>query len=107
MEDSDRVGVPGRAFENLRDYIDTVADFQPVFVMRDGKPVVLKRYNSFNEYFNDKNATGIDMHGQEVSLRPEDTDFDLHLYQLLVIMRAYPAILPSKTGLTISSPLKI
>ncbi len=78
MEDSDRVGVPGRAFENLRDYIDTVADFQPVFVMRDGKPVVLKRYNSFNEYFNDKNATGIDMHGQEVSLRPEDTDFDLH-----------------------------
>ena len=78
MEDSDRVGVPGRAFENLRDYIDTVANFKPVFVMRDEKPVVLKRYNSFNEYYNDKNATGIDMHGQEVSLRPENTDFDLH-----------------------------
>jgi gamma-glutamylcysteine synthetase len=78
MEDSGRIGVPVRAFDDLRDYIDTVADFQPVFVMRDGKPVLLNRYDSFNEYIIDKKASGIDVYGHEVSLTPEYTDFDLH-----------------------------
>jgi len=78
MDDNDRIGVPWRPFKDLRDYIDTVAAFQPVFVMRSGKPIVLNRYKSFKEYFNDKNATGLDIKGRKVSLKPEYDDFDLH-----------------------------
>ena len=78
MADGDRIGVPARAFKNLREYIDTVAGFQPVFVMRNGKPVVLARYGSFTEYIHSEKATGTDIHGHEICLAPEYADFDLH-----------------------------
>jgi gamma-glutamylcysteine synthetase len=78
MDDADRIGVPAKPFPDLHDYINTVAAFRPVFVMRNGQPIVLTRYRSFYEYFTSQQATGFDPHGETVSLLPEQEDFDLH-----------------------------
>ncbi len=76
--DRDRIGVPSRPFENLYEYIDTVAGFRPVFVTRDGMPIVLTGHRTFKDYFFDGSATGFDSNGCEVPLVPENEDFDLH-----------------------------
>jgi gamma-glutamylcysteine synthetase len=79
MPDKRRVGVPPRPFRDLRDYVRTVAEFRPVYVKRNGTPVVLTRYGSFHEYFLAQRPTGIDARtGQEVAIVPENGDIELH-----------------------------
>ncbi|MFW6065665.1 MAG: glutamate-cysteine ligase family protein, partial [Planctomycetota bacterium] len=51
MPETERVGVPEKRFEDLGDYVETVSGFRPVFVKREGRPVVLSEYDSFAEYF--------------------------------------------------------
>jgi gamma-glutamylcysteine synthetase len=78
MPDNGRTGVPKRPFRDMQAYIQTVAAFSPVFVFRSGKPIVLKNYQTFEEYFNHQNPSGFDMEGRKIQLKPEKTDFDLH-----------------------------
>ena len=79
MPDRSRVGVPRRPFEDLRDYVRTIAAFRPVFVKRNGTPVVLTRYRSFLEYYQTDRATGIDAkNGREVGVVPDESDIEVH-----------------------------
>lgn len=78
MPDSHRVGVPARPFEDLRDYVGTVAGLRPVYVKRAGKPILLRRYDTFASYYAQARAVGEDSQGREVSFVPEPKDIDLH-----------------------------
>jgi len=78
MPDNGRTGIPKRPFKDMRDYTQTITSFRPVFVMRSGKPIVLKDYQTFGEYFRHQSPTGFDMEGRKIALKPENADFDLH-----------------------------
>jgi gamma-glutamylcysteine synthetase len=78
MPNSNRVGVPAKCFEDIKDYVHTVANFKPVYVERHGKPIILQKYETFNEYYQTGRAVGIDADGKEVSFAPEKSDIDLH-----------------------------
>jgi gamma-glutamylcysteine synthetase len=78
MPQSDRVGVPMRPFKDLEDYVHAVSEFSPVFVKRDGIPIVPKGYETFREYCHCEKARGETPDGREVVLEPAHEDFDLH-----------------------------
>jgi gamma-glutamylcysteine synthetase len=78
MPNSSRVGVPVKPFENIKDYVHTIANFKPVYVMRNGKPIILQKYKTFDEYYRTGRAVGIDATGKEISFTPEKSDIDLH-----------------------------
>jgi len=79
MPDKRRVGVPARPFRDLRDYVRTVAGFRPVYVKRNGTPIVLTRYRSFRDYFLAERARGVDARtGEEVDIVPQRSDLELH-----------------------------
>lgn len=78
MPDTERVGIPERPFKSLQDYVHTITQLRPVYVNRTGKPIILQKYRTFEEYFNASRAVGIDSHGREVSFVPKDADIDLH-----------------------------
>jgi gamma-glutamylcysteine synthetase len=78
MPDAQRVGIPEKPFENLKDYVHTVARFRPVYVKRVRKPIVLTRYQTFEEYYHTGRAIGLDTKGREISFVPEKADIDLH-----------------------------
>lgn len=79
MPESERVGVPEEPFEDLRHYVDTVKEFQPVFVKREEKPIIVdKQYQSFEELYSADTAVGYELSGQERTFSPTESDFDLH-----------------------------
>lgn len=78
MPNSNRVGIPSKPFEDIKDYVHTIANFKPVYVTRNGKPIILKKYKTFDEYYKKVRAVGIDADGKEVSFTPEKSDIDLH-----------------------------
>ncbi len=78
MPDRNRVGVPKKPFEDLRDYVCTVARLRPVFVRRQGRPVLLRAYKSFAEYFARERAVGEDLQGAEVEVSPRKEDLEMH-----------------------------
>jgi gamma-glutamylcysteine synthetase len=79
MPEKRRVGVPARPFVDLEDYVRTVSEFRPVYVKRNGTPIVLTRYRSFREYFHDAGAVGVDaQNGKRMSVVPHIADIDLH-----------------------------
>jgi len=78
MPDSGRVGVPRKPFKDIEDYVDRIARFRPVYVVRHGEPIILKEYETFDQYYNSKRAVGIDVEGREISFIPDKRDIDLH-----------------------------
>ena len=78
MPESDRIGVPEKPFRDLRDYVETVARFSPVYVKRNGIPLVLKDYKTFAEYYAQPEAVAYDPDGNQLSVVPESADIDLH-----------------------------
>ena len=78
MPESNRVGVPQSPFKGIKDYVRTIASFRPVYVKRAGKPIVLKRYRTFAEYYSSGRAVGFDVQGRKVSFVPDKSDIDLH-----------------------------
>jgi gamma-glutamylcysteine synthetase len=78
MLDSERVGVPSHRFGDLRDYVETIARFAPVYVKRDGAPILLSKYRTLAEYFADPEPTGTALDGEEVELEPDEADLALH-----------------------------
>ncbi len=73
-----RSGVPERPYEDLDDYIRSITGLRPVYVKRDGKPVVLEGYDSFAEYFLSSEAAGRGLDGKRRPLVPRVADVDLH-----------------------------
>jgi glutamate--cysteine ligase len=78
LPDSNRVAMPLRPFRDLRDYVRTITSFKPVFVKRQGKPIVLDRYQTFGEYYLAENAVGKDIEGNIENIVPETSDIDIH-----------------------------
>ena len=78
MPDSNRVGIPLEPFEDLRHYVHTIARLRPVYVKRDGMPIVLPRYDSFEDYFSAGRPVGEDVNGHAVELAPRPEDIDVH-----------------------------
>ncbi len=73
-----RSGVPPRPFESLEDYVGQIAALRPIYVKRDGVPVLVTHYPSFHDYYHDAAAVGKDLTGKYVSLIPSRQDIDLH-----------------------------
>jgi len=78
MPDGSRVGVPPRPFNDLTDYVNAVASLRPIYVERAGRPLVLTKYETFDEYYHAGRAVGLDSDGREVSIVPAKSDIDLH-----------------------------
>jgi glutamate--cysteine ligase len=78
MVDKSRVGMPEAPFKNLKDYIYTIFSFPPIYVRRNGKPIIISRYHTFEDYYRRSRAVGLDPEGKEISLTPEESDIDLH-----------------------------
>jgi len=78
MPDSNRVGMPQKPFSGLKDYVHTIARLRPVYVKRDGQPIVLDRHRTFAEYFSSGEPIGTSLDGAEVPLSPNGDDIDLH-----------------------------
>ncbi len=78
IPEGSRVGIPERRFDTLRDYVETVAGFKPVYVKRDGEAVLVRSYDTFEQYFDGNPATGVDLEGKEIEIIPDTTDIDLH-----------------------------
>ena len=73
-----RSGVPEKPFTSTRDYVETVSRFKPVYVKRDGRPVTLRRYESFLDFYGADSATGEDLDGNPVALNPAPEDIGVH-----------------------------
>ena len=78
MPDGNCVGVPTKPFEDLRDYVHTIARLRPVYVKRNGQPIVLDRYRTFEEYYLAGQPMGTRLDGSDVPLEPQPDDIDLH-----------------------------
>lgn len=73
-----RVGVPPRPFQDLEDYVDCVTNMTPVYVKRNGYPLILQGYSSFAEYFENAEGTACNLEGKTVPVRPAPEDVELH-----------------------------
>jgi gamma-glutamylcysteine synthetase len=78
MPDSNRVGMPHSRFSNIEDYVRKISEIKPVYVLRNGKPIILEGYKTFAEYYKLARAVGRDIKGREVSFMPEESDIDIH-----------------------------
>jgi glutamate--cysteine ligase len=78
MPDSNRVGMPQSRFSNIADYVRKISNIKPVYVLRNGKPIILEGYKTFAEYYKLARAVGRDTQGREVSFAPEESDIDIH-----------------------------
>jgi len=78
MPDADRIGIPRKPFTDLKDYVAAIAGFRPVYVKREGKPVVIKDCATFLEYYQSSSVRGLDADGNEIDVVPEEADIDLH-----------------------------
>jgi gamma-glutamylcysteine synthetase len=73
-----RSGMPPRPFDDCRDYARHVAELAPVYVKRDGGPVILKDYDSFLDYAAADRARGYNPREEAVRLEPSMQDLDTH-----------------------------
>lgn len=74
-----RVGVPEAAFRDLKHYVSHISHLRPIYVKRDGQPILLTRqYEHFTDYFNDADAAGETVEGERYPLTPEMSDVSVH-----------------------------
>ena len=73
-----RVGVPVQPFEDLEDYVRTIENLAPIYVQRDGQPILLPEYKSFADYYGSHGATGRTLQGETVEVTPSPEDIRLH-----------------------------
>lgn len=73
-----RSGMPERAFTDLEEYVETVEQFAPIYVNRNGQPVLLPQFTAFGDYFASEAATGQSLDGETVALAPHIEDIRVH-----------------------------
>lgn len=76
--DDFRHGIPPRPLRDFADYVQSTVELRPVYVKREGQYLGLTHYPSFLDYFGSAAPVGRSSEGQEVKLRPETADIDLH-----------------------------
>jgi gamma-glutamylcysteine synthetase len=75
----ERVGVPPAPFADLRDYVDRISALPPIYVKRDGQPVILCRdYARFSDYFGEREALGRSVSGRPYRVTPASEDIAVH-----------------------------
>lgn len=79
MPREDRVGMPGRKPDSLADYVGHLVGLTPVYVERDGRPIMLSGCGSFAEFGESKEVLGRTAEGESVAVAPRPEDFELHL----------------------------
>lgn len=75
---SDRSGLAPREFNNLPDYLESVLDYRPIFIMRDGNPILLKDYDRFIDFYSSEFAQGETLDNEMVNIAPTEADLGLH-----------------------------
>lgn len=79
LPDSGRIGIPKNPFQDIEDYVKTIAKMSPVYVKRGDIPVGLPNYDSFWDYYKEgSNAHGINPKGKQVPLTAIPDDIDQH-----------------------------
>ncbi|TDA66983.1 MAG: hypothetical protein D9V47_11745 [Clostridia bacterium] len=74
-----RVGQISRPFSDLGDYVEHLAGFRPVYLVRDGQYLGLAHYGSFAVYWQDgAQAAAADSRGNMVPVMPRIEDWELH-----------------------------
>jgi len=73
-----RRGVPNESFTDLKHYVSTIERMKPIYVKRDGVPLLLPEFETFADYFAHASPTGRNLDGQDIALVPEPADIDLH-----------------------------
>ena len=73
-----RCGVPLKPFGDLEDYVGTIERLAPIFVQREGQPILLPDFDAFGAYFNSTEAMGRSLQGEVVPLVPRLEDLRLH-----------------------------
>lgn len=74
-----RVGQTSRPFRDLGDYVDHLAGFRPVYLVRDGQYLGLAHYGSFADYWQaGSQAVAVDNQGQMVAVTPQIEDWEQH-----------------------------
>jgi gamma-glutamylcysteine synthetase len=73
-----RSGVPAEPFDDLEDYVRTVENLRPIYVKREGQPIILRRYDAFCDYFSSEEPTGETLEGDTVPLVPRIEDIQIH-----------------------------
>jgi len=79
LPDEDRVGMPTEKPSSLADYVQHLMSLRPVYVERDGEPVMLPSCQSFAEFCESERATGRKADGESVEVEPREEDLELHL----------------------------
>jgi len=78
MPDTGRVGIPASPFDDMEHYVGTITALKPVYVKRDGQPILLSQHDTFGDYYRARAPVGVALDGDEVPLAPEPADIDLH-----------------------------
>ena len=73
-----RSGVPQRAFVDLEDYVRTIENLAPIYVRRDGHPILLPEFQTFGEYFGSGETMGQSLDGKPVAVVPQSEDIRIH-----------------------------
>jgi glutamate--cysteine ligase len=74
-----RVGVPPAPFADLRDYVNRISALPPIYVKRDGHPVLLYgAYSRFADYFAESTALGRSVSGRPYRVSPALDDIAVH-----------------------------
>ncbi len=79
LPDEDRVGMPAEKPTSLEDYLQHLMSLQPVYVDRDGEPVMLPSCKTFAEFSKSDRAAGRKADGASVEVEPREKDLELHL----------------------------
>lgn len=79
LPDEDRVGMPTEKPGSLADYVQHLMSLRPVYVERQGEPIMLPSCNSFAEFWESQRATGQKADGESVEVEPREEDLELHL----------------------------
>jgi gamma-glutamylcysteine synthetase len=74
----DRCGIPSEPFDDLKHYIHTIENLRPIYVKRNGQPILLRGYDTFQKYFSCDEPTGETLAGDTVQLAPAIEDIQIH-----------------------------
>ncbi len=74
-----RVGIPEKPFEDLEDYVSRICCLPPIYVKRDGAPVILCHdHHAFSDYLSEDKALGRTVDGCEIRVEPGMEDVSTH-----------------------------
>jgi len=77
--DEDRVGMPAENPASLEVWLDSLLQLRPVYVERDGGPILISSCDSFAEFCGCESVIGRTADGQPATVQAKQEDLDLHM----------------------------